>query len=280
MPMKGLMVMKKKFPVKLIFYIAVVFFSFLYNATLGKVVLGVFILYMLFSNRNIFYEISATKAYKNNQLEKALSLFEKAAKTTQNPRPKITYGYLLLKTGDIEKSSQVFKKMIDSDIDIDSKMKAKSNYALVLWKSGDIDGAINLLEEVLSEYTSTVVYGSLGYLYILKGDLEKAVEFNEKAYNYNDSDPIILDNLGNAYYLAGNLSKSEEMYKELMKLNPQFPEAYYNYSLLLKKLGRFNEALENMKKADNFNLSFLSNLTKSDIEKHIKEIEDIIAREQ
>ena len=138
--------------------------------------------------------------------------------------------------------------MIDSDMDEDSKIKAKSNYALVLWKKGELDSAINLLEEVLSEYTSTVVYGSLGYLYILKGDLEKAVEFNKEAYDYNDSDPIILDNLGNAYYLTGELSKSKEIYKELMNLNPQFPEAFYNYSLLLKKLGKLDEALDYMKK--------------------------------
>ena len=256
-----------------------VFFSFLYNATLGKVVLGVFIVYMLFSNRNIFYEVFATKAYKKGDMEKAISLFEKASKATQNPRPKITYGYLLLKAGDIEKSSQVFEEMIDSDMDEDSKIKAKSNYALVLWKSGELDSAINLLEEVLSEYTSTVVYGSLGYLYILKGDLEKAVEFNKEAYDYNDSDPIILDNLGNAYYLTGELSKSKEIYKELMNLNPQFPEAFYNYSLLLKKLGKLDEALDYMKKANNFNLSFLSNLTKTDIEKQLKEIEDIITRQ-
>ena len=278
--MKGLIVMKKKFPIKIVASLAVVFFSFLYDATLGKVVLGVFIVYMLFSSRNTFYEIFATKAYKKGDMEKAVSLFEKASKSTQNPRPKISYGYLLLKIGELDKASQVFKEMIDSDIDEDSKIKAKSNYALVLWKSGELDSAINLLEEVLSEYTSSVVYGSLGYLYILKGDLEKAVEFNKEAYDYNSSDPIILDNLGNAYYLIGELSKSEEIYKELMNLNPQFPEAYYNYSLLLKKLGKLDEALDFMKKANNFNLSFLSNLTKANIENQLKEIEDVIAREQ
>ena len=279
MLMKGLVVMKKKFPIKIVASLAVVFFSFLYNPTLGKVVLGVFIVYMLFSNRYIFYEVFATKAYKKGDMEKAISLFEKASKSTQNPRPKISYGYLLLKIGELDKASQVFKEMIDSDMDEDSKIKAKSNYALVLWKKGELDSAINLLEEVLSEYTSTVVYGSLGYLYILKGDLEKAVEFNKEAYDYNDSDPIILDNLGNAYYLTGELSKSKEIYKELMNLNPQFPEAFYNYSLLLKKLGKLDEALDYMKKANNFNLSFLSNLTKTDIEKQLKEIEDIITRQ-
>ena len=65
-----------------------------------------------------------------------------------------------------------------------------------------------------------------------------------------------------------------------MNLNPQFPEAYYNYSLLLKKLGKLDEALDFMKKANNFNLSFLSNLTKANIENQLKEIEDVIAREQ
>lgn len=274
------MAMKKKFPVKIIIYLVVVFFSFLYDTALGYVVAGVFIVYMLFSNRNIIYEALATNAYKKGDMEKAIGLLEKATKATSNPRPKITYGYLLLKAGKLEKASLVFKEMIGSDIDEDSKIKAKSNYALVLWKSGELDSAIKLLEEILSGYTSTVIYGSLGYLYILKGDLEKAVEFNKEAYDYNSSDPIILDNLGNAYYLAGDLSKSEEIYIKLMKLNPQFPEAHYNYSLLLKELGRFDEALDYMKKANSYNLSFLSNLTKEDTQKQLKEIEDIIARGQ
>ena len=84
-----------------------------------------------------------------------------------------------------------------------------------------------------------------------KRDLERLVEFNEKAYNYNDSDPIILDNLGMLTILAGNLSKSEEMYKESMKLNPQFPEKpHYNYTVSFKKnLGRFNEGFGKYEKS-------------------------------
>lgn len=271
--------MKKKFPIKTIISLAVVFFSFLYNATLGKVVLGVFIIYMLFSNRSIFYEVLATKANNKGDMEKAISMLEKASKATLNTRPKISYGYLLLKSGNINKASEVFKEMIDSDIDNDSKRNAKSNYALVLWKSGELEKAINLLEEVLSEYTSTVVYGSLGYLYILKGDLEKAFEFNKEAYDYDSSDPVILDNLGYVYYLKEDFSKSEEIYKELMNLNPKFPEAYYNYSLLLKKLNNLDEALKFAKKANEYNISFLSNLTKEQIGRQLKGLEEAISRQ-
>lgn len=271
--------MKKKIPIKTIASLVVVFLSFLYSATLGKVVLGVFIVYMLFSNRSIFYEALATKAHNKGEMEKAINLLKKASRATLNTRPKISYGYLLLKSGNIDRASEVFKEIIDSNANEDSIINAKSNYALILWKKGELDNAINLLEEVLSEYTNTVVYGSLGYLYILKGGLEKALEFNEEAHNYNSSDPIILDNLGFVYYLMGNLSRSEEIYKKLMKLNPKFPEAYYNYSLLLKKLDRLDEALKFVKKANNHKISFLSNLTKTDIEKQLKEIKDIISRE-
>ncbi|MDQ2085950.1 hypothetical protein RBH29_05790 [Herbivorax sp. ANBcel31] len=272
--------MKKKFPIKIVLSMAAVFFSFLFNPVLGRVVLGVFVVYMFFSNRSIFYEVFATKAHNKGEMEKAIGLFKKASKTTQNTRPKITYGYLLLKAGKIDIASEVFKEMIGSNIDEDSKRKAKSNYALVLWKDGKIDEAIELLEEVFSEYESSVIYGSLGYLYILKGDLKKALEFNKEAYDYDDADPIILDNLGYVYYLIEDFSKSDEIYKELMKLKPQFPEAYYNYSLVLKKLDKLEDALEIIKKGNNYNVSFLSNLTKEEMKSQLEEIEHLISKQQ
>ncbi|TYQ18369.1 UNVERIFIED_CONTAM: tetratricopeptide repeat protein [Acetivibrio alkalicellulosi] len=269
--------MTKKVPIKMILSMAAVFFSFLYNQILGIVVLGVFIIYMLISGRSVLHEVFAASAYKKGDMDNALRLYEKASKSSQNPRPKITYAYLLLKAGKIDESDKVFQSIINSDLDEDSESMAKSNYALVLWKKDQLDEAVDMLSEVIKNYKSSIVYGSLGYLLILKGDISRALEFNKEAYGYNDSDAIIVDNLGHNYYLADEIVKAEEIYEELMKLKPEFPEAYYNYSQVLMKNKKLDKALEVIKKALEYKLSFLSHLTKADLESQLKEIEHLIS---
>jgi tetratricopeptide (TPR) repeat protein len=157
----------------------------------------------------------------------------------------------------------------------DDKMNVKSNMALVLWKKGQIDDALNMLKEVFENYKTTTIYGSLGFLLILKGDLDKALEFNLEAYEYNDSNAVILDNLGQTYYLMGEYDKSKEIYKKLVSSNPSFPEPYFNYGLVMKQKGNVERALELMNQALTYRFSFLSTVSKEEIEAEIEKLKGI-----
>jgi len=118
---------------------------------------------------------------------------EKACSAAKGrPSVKILYGYLLLKTGKLEEAEKVFEELLNSNIDNAGLLQAKSNYALVLWKKGQLKDGIKMLEDVFSNYKNTTIYGSLGYLLILDGDMNKALNFNKEAYEYNSSDPVIL----------------------------------------------------------------------------------------
>ena len=103
--------------------------------------------------------------------------------------------------------------------------------------------------------------------------MDKALKFNQEAYEYNDSNSIIMDNLGQAYYLNGDYSKAAEIYEKLMAANPTFPEAYYNYGLVLLAMGKKEEALEMMKKALNYDFTYLSTVTKENVEEKIREVQ-------
>ncbi len=149
----------------------------------------------------------------------------------------------------------------------------KSNYALALWKNGELDRAIAIYEDIFPKYKNTIIYGSLGYLYILKGDLEKALKFNQEAMEYNDTGTVILDNLGQTYYLMGEYEKAEEIFKKLMTLSPKFPEAYYDYALVLEKLGNKSGCIENLKNALNYKPNFLSGVTVEQIQDKLKQVE-------
>ena len=50
---------------------------------------------------------------------------------------------------------------MDKSSSSEEKNFAKSNLALVVWRKGDLDKAIEMLKEVILEYKNTAVYGVL-----------------------------------------------------------------------------------------------------------------------
>ena len=226
--------------------------------------------------KSSIYVIKANSAYQKGNTQEAINWLGKSYKTgSAKPGIVITYGFLLLKEGHLDESLKIFKEQINSTSKIKDNdlYSLKSNYALALWKNGELDRAIALYEAIFPNYKNTNVYGSLGYFYILKGNLEKALEFNQEAMEYNNTGAVILDNLGQTYFMMGEYQKADEIFKKLMALSPKFPEAYYDYALVLEKLGDKERCLENLKNSLNYKPNFLSGITVEQIEEKLKQIE-------
>ncbi|QNU68715.1 tetratricopeptide repeat protein [Ruminiclostridium herbifermentans] len=221
------------------------------------------------------YVIKANLAFQKGNSQEVLDLLEKAYKTGCAKASVVsTYGYMLLKHGKLEEAMSIFTEQFNSSkLSASEKFDVQANYALALWKKGQIDAAITLLEKVIANYKNTNIYGSLGYLYILNGDLDKALKFNLEAYDYNNTNGIILDNLGETYLLLNDLENADKIFKELMALNPKFPEAFYDYALLFEKMGDKEKCVEYLKKAMQYKTNFLSAITSEDIENKLKEME-------
>lgn len=221
------------------------------------------------------YVIKANSAYQKGNTQEAINQLEKAYKTGSAKVGVVTtYGYLLLKSGRLEESLKIFKEQLNSTKIADNDLYSlKANYALALWKNGDLDRAIAMYEEIFPYYKNTNVYGSLGYFYLLKGDLEKALKFNQEAMGYNSTGAVILDNLGQTYFLMDELDKAEEVFKKLIALSPKFPEAYYDYALVLEKLGKKELCTQNLRTALNYKPNFLSGVTTEQIEEKLNQVE-------
>jgi tetratricopeptide (TPR) repeat protein len=75
------------------------------------------------------------------------------------------------------------------------------------------------------------------------GRLDDAISAHEKALQL---DPGLMQahvNLISLYGRTGNFQKAEEHYQAALKLNPdKYPDAYYNYGVLLMKEGKLGEA--------------------------------------
>jgi tetratricopeptide (TPR) repeat protein len=258
---------------KLVIPLSAIIALFFYNRILCLAALFAYIILLMYSLRSSIFSFMGTLKYSRGDIDEAVRWFKKAHEThNTKPRAEISYAYLQLKQGNLEEAESILNSLLSTNLQKDDEMNAKSNLALVLWKKSRLDDAISLMEEVIDNYKTSAVYGSLGYLLIEKGNLDKALAFNLEAYDYNGRNAVIADNLGQTYYSLGEYDKAEELYKNLMSANPSFPEAYYNYALVLEKLGRLQEALETIRKASDYKLSFLSTVTKEEIEAKSEEI--------
>ena len=183
------------------------------------------------------------------------------------------FGYLLLRTGALEEAriALAMASMMPAKEQVKNRIKAVR--ALVYWKEGNLDDAIDTLENLIEDFKTTSVYQNLGLFYVLKGDKEKALDFNLEAYDYNCDDLVIMDNLAEAYMLCDMQDEAEEMYKKLLENEPHFPEAYYGYGLLLIQKGEKEKGLSLMKESLDKRFSYLSVMQKEDVEELIKKYE-------
>lgn len=240
----------------------------------GIGVLVIFALAYLFFNRALVYQKKAGKKYHNGDYEGALADLKTAV--SQSPKSyKIrgTYAFLLIKLGHIEEAAIEIDKALEGTVVEADKKSLTVTKALVLWKQGKVDEAIQKLEELLITYENTNVYATLGFLYIEKGDYNKALEFNLRAKDFNSSNPIILDNLGSTYYLLGDYSNALETYNEVMKNKPNFPEAFYNYAKILEIKGDLEKALYMVRHSLTLRFWSTSTVKKEEIEAYLSELE-------
>jgi tetratricopeptide (TPR) repeat protein len=264
---------KKKWLVYFLLPAVIILIAMMINRWLGIAALLVYLAILVYLIRPALFTLIGSRKYGQGKTDEAIRLFERAYATGRaSTRTSVMYAYILLKHKDLQKSDEILQKLINDKKNSQQLPYIKSIMALVLWKKGNIDEAVSMLEEVIKTYKTTSVYGSLGYLLILQGDLEKALKYNLEAYDYNSSDNIINDNLGQNYLMLGNYEKAAEIYGPLLAKNPTFPEPYYNYALVLDKLGDREKAIETMKKALDQKFSYLSTITKEDIEAKIREL--------
>ncbi len=243
-------------------------------AAVSGVVLLLIIAAVLY--RNDIYVITAQMTFDKDHA-KGFKWFDKAYKTGRmKPQEALFYAYLLLRDGHIEKSATIIDEIgrqRKSELSRQDYLNSRLNRALITWKSGDLDGAIESIQAIYDEdFKNTAVYGVLGYLYIEKGDYEKAMEINEEAVDYNPDDNIISDNYALNYLRMGDIEKAEELYKNLLEKNPNFLEPYYNYGTLLEEKGNRNEAEEYYRKALEYPEKFLSTVSHRQIEQRLEGI--------
>lgn len=264
----------------LIYSIAIVaglwFVSKLFGIWVAIGVTAVLILVTLWNRRaSLLTQLASQAYYIKGDSEKGEKLYKMAYKTgLMTADCKIAYSSFCLRENRFEKGRRLLNEVINSKrTTADDKFNAKHNLAVLIWKEGNLEESIELLEVVHKERTATNTYGTLGVLYLERvkknGNYSEVLDFMLEAYDYNDGDKTIADNLGELYSLMGEYEKAKEVYSKLLEKEHITPMPYYNYGLVLKNLGDTEGARENFEKALGCRFTSVLTVTKEMVQEQL-----------
>jgi len=260
----------------LLMFIAALFIIWLYitsGVAIGFFATLIFLTVLYIKKFTSLCMIFAYRNYAKGEKCKSLNWFERGFKHGMNVKQKVTYAYYLLREGKTDKSEEVLSSVLGfGKASMEEKYLAKSHHALVLMKTGREQEALEELLEIFPNYKNSTIYGSIGYLYIVLGDIKKAEEFNLEAIEYNSDDAVILDNMVQLYNLKGDRETAFSYAEKVMKKNPSFIEAYYNAALAAKAAGKAELAREYLERTEGMETTFLSNVSHEDINKLLGEL--------
>lgn len=217
----------------------------------------------------------ALTAHSKGEYDKALELYEEALKKGMNkPRLLRSYSVLLIRMSRFDKALEVLKKMEQaSGLTAKDKVDLHVNYAIILWQKGHLDRAMQILEDEYRHMKNGTVYSIIGYLKIEQGNAEDALAFNQEALEYDDKDPVFLDNLAQTYYrLLGDKKTAKEYFDKAIALKPSAIDTNYFLSLYAIESGDLDKAREHLETAAKGFFSPLNYATPEKIQEKLSEI--------
>lgn len=189
----------------------------------------------------------------------------------------LPYSVLLLREGGEENYRKV-KEMLRkaekaSDMNAERRQQLLMNYAVAQYKLGELDKGIHLLEESHRKSPCGLTYGALGFLYIEAGDAEKALAYNLEALDYDDEDPVTLDNLAQTYYrLLGDKETAKKYFEKALEIKDSQIDTLYFLAQYDLEAGNKQAAAQKLQKALEGRFSPLNYAKREMIEKQLAEL--------
>ena len=129
--------------------------------------------------------------------------------------------------------------------------------ANALLASGDVKGAIRMLEEALrlSPDDENLHY-DLGIAYGRSGDITNAEHHYREALRLLPDYPEVHNNLGNLLLHAGRLSEAEAEFTEAIKSMPELASAHNNLGIVRQRQNRMPEAIACFREAVQYSTNY------------------------
>jgi tetratricopeptide (TPR) repeat protein len=193
---------------KIVAVAVALYFAFQIHIGLGIGTIVALSAFLYVRERPTLYAQKSNMAHSNGNLQQAVLWMEKTcASRNSAPGHQISLGFLLLKYRNTDRAEEVLGSVFQKALSREERMQIRIQLSLVEWVKGKHQDAIESMKELLSDFKNTIVYGNLGYMLILDGQLEEALGLNMEAYEYNGDDVTILDNLAQTYYFWHGMKK-------------------------------------------------------------------------
>lgn len=112
-----------------------------------------------------------------------------------------------------------------------------------------------LFKSINANVHKSLCYKTLSAIYMEQNNIEKALEYAQKAYNLEPNNIVFSELLSDLYTMNNNYEQAVIVNFKLLKLNNKNPEYYYNLSKLFENLKDNQKAIEYIQKAIKLNNS-------------------------
>ena len=218
-----------------------------------------------FSN---YLAVWANFNYARGNEERARRLFVTAIRRkTTSPAAHLNYAILLMRDGDAEAALE----LLDKALTLKPKVIAEKNIRLAMgscrWVMKDIDGAVGVLEDMRTryEYVNSHVLTTLGYMYYLKNETEKALELTESAIQDSPEYAAAWDNLGQIRLSLGEAAAAKEAFDKAVSFKPDLADSNYYLGLIAEAENDAEAAAEYFKKTSECKVTALNTVTAEQI---------------
>ena len=129
--------------------------------------------------------------------------------------------------------------------------------AVEYFNKKDYDKSKVLYEEILKiNSKSSNVYGNLGVIYKIKGDINTAVKCYVEAIKLNPKNLLIYNNLGNLFKEIKNYKMAIKVYLDALKIEPKDFNMLNNLGMVFELIGDNDKAIEAYKQAVRVNPNY------------------------
>jgi tetratricopeptide (TPR) repeat protein len=197
-----------------------------YVAVVDAVVLAVY----MYMTRGKRAALLANIYFMNGNVEKARALYLKAFELkSDNAVAHLNYAVLLIREDRASEAFQYIENAQAYNKDLLISKSVDITKADCYWASGDIDTAIEVYEAMRGkyQYVHYSALAKLGFLYILKGELDKAKEVSAMAAEDNPDAAIALDNLGQIAYLQKDYETAKTWFGKALAIRGDMAESLY-----------------------------------------------------
>lgn len=207
--------------------------------------------------------------------ELAIKCYQSAEKLGgKNQYALISYGLILLKDFQAKEALIRFEKLdsLKNKKPILEKYN-RHNLGICYWKIGDLKKSIEIFDKMIEDYEvqSINFLTTLGFIYLLNGNEDKAFEFTNKALEEDPDHGPAYDNLGQIYYRQNKLDLAEENFLKALELKNTMVDSKYYLGLIYEEKDDIEKAKFYFEEAFNCNINGLNTVTPEQVEeKHNK----------